>query len=93
MPSETAFYALAFAVLVQTAAVAYAFGRLSQRVKTLEDDGSGHSSLAVQFAEFKGVVTARLEAGNSTMEGLRKDLSWLTQTARPHDQFPRTPGS
>lgn len=72
---------LAFAVLLQTAAGAYFIGRLSQRVKTVEDSGTGHTGMALQFAEFRGAVTAQLQGQTSAMEGLRKDLTWLRQTA------------
>lgn len=72
---------LGFAVLLQTAFGGYFIGRLTQRVKTLEDDGSGHSGLAVQFAEFQGRMTALMQAHSTAMEGLRKDLTWLRKAA------------
>lgn len=74
MPTETAVYALAFAILIQAGLGGYYIGRLTQRVKALEDDGTGHSGLALQFAEFKGEVTSELRNQGHNLEGLRSDL-------------------
>lgn len=80
---------LGFAVLLQTAIGGYFIGRLSQRVKTVEDDGSGHSGLAVQFAEFRGEMRALVQGQAQTIEGLRTDLTWLRQAAvYEPDQMP-----
>lgn len=65
---------LAFTVVLQIGVFAYFIGRLTQRVKTLEDDGSGHNGLALQFAHFEGKVTEQLKNQSASIEGLRGDF-------------------
>lgn len=72
---------LALTVFLQAMIGGFFIGRLSQRVKSVEDNGAGHSGMAMQFAEFRGAVTAQLTGQTLAMEGLRKDLTWLRQTA------------
>ncbi|MDB5441324.1 MAG: hypothetical protein JWM33_3751, partial [Caulobacteraceae bacterium] len=61
--------------------IAFMLGRLSERVQALEQDGQGHGSLALAFAEFKGEVRGILQGQTEKMEGLRADLTWLRQAA------------
>lgn len=72
---------ISLTVFLQAMIGGFFIGKLSQRVKSVEDNGSGHHGMALQFAEFKGAVTAQLQGQTSAMEGLRKDLTWLRQTA------------
>lgn len=74
--------AFAASVLLTQRQNAIDYGKLVQRVEGLSQDGDGHNALALQFAAFRGEMTANMLSQSEKMDRLARDLEWLrTRTA------------
>lgn len=70
-------------VLVQNRKAAIDYGRLLQQVEDLKEGGDHHADISLQFAAFKGEMTAEMRNQGSKLDGLVRDLVWLRQVALP----------
>lgn len=82
--TSTAWISLAIFLLVQTAAIAFALGRLFQRVSAVEKSNDAVSGLATAMARIEVHVAHQ----SASIDDLKAKLAWAT-TVAPSTPAPR----
>ena len=75
--THSAWIAVASFLLIQTATIAFALGRLFQRVSAVEKNNDALSGLATSMARIEVHVAHQ----SASIDDLKKQMAWVTEVA------------